>query len=268
MRQDRVFLAHASEDKPEVRELYEKLKRVGFNPWLDEVDLLPGQNWQMEISRVISASKAFLAILSSRSVRKTGYVNIELRLALTAYAQRPPGDIFLIPVKLDDCEIPDLDIPKLGVAIRDLQWVDFWKEGSFERLLRALKAAVGISPQETSTENIDVIDPIRHAIAAGDPELANLQLKRVLLTFAGESALKRGYFETLSEANRVPCRVLKQIEQLFRETPEQLGSLYLFKTHVKHPGEAWAGFGARVWLGHQIGFRLDECEIDSFKARG
>jgi TIR domain len=41
-----IFLAHAKEDKKYVRDLYAKLKGLGFSPWLDEKDLLPGQNWK------------------------------------------------------------------------------------------------------------------------------------------------------------------------------------------------------------------------------
>ena len=40
----RIFLCHASEDKPKVIELYQKLKEAGYHPWLDKYDLLPGQN--------------------------------------------------------------------------------------------------------------------------------------------------------------------------------------------------------------------------------
>jgi hypothetical protein len=39
----RVFLCHASADKPAVRELYEKLTARGIDAWLDEKKLLPGQ---------------------------------------------------------------------------------------------------------------------------------------------------------------------------------------------------------------------------------
>ena len=41
----RIFLCHASEDKAQVREVYHRLRAIGgFAPWLDEEDLLPGQN--------------------------------------------------------------------------------------------------------------------------------------------------------------------------------------------------------------------------------
>jgi len=38
-----IFLCHSSGDKPEVRNLYQRLSNDGFDPWLDEEDLLPGQ---------------------------------------------------------------------------------------------------------------------------------------------------------------------------------------------------------------------------------
>jgi hypothetical protein len=49
----KIFLAHASQDKPQVRKLYADLKKHGFEPWLDEINLVPGQNWKVEIPKVI-----------------------------------------------------------------------------------------------------------------------------------------------------------------------------------------------------------------------
>jgi hypothetical protein len=34
----------------------------------------------------------------------------EFRLALSAFGERPPSSIYLIPVRLDDCDVPDLQI--------------------------------------------------------------------------------------------------------------------------------------------------------------
>lgn len=85
----RIFLAHASEDKPAVRQLYRELKARAFAPWLDVEDLLPGQVWKTEIPKAIRDASLFLACLSSRSVAKVGYVQNEFRLALAAFGQRP-----------------------------------------------------------------------------------------------------------------------------------------------------------------------------------
>ena len=92
----------------------------GLDPWLDEVDLLPGQIWKEEIPKAIRKAKIFLACLSTRSVKKVGYIQNEFRLALSAFGERPPGSIFLIPARLDDCEVPDLQIPDRGLTLRDI----------------------------------------------------------------------------------------------------------------------------------------------------
>ena len=86
--------------------------------------------------QAIRAGRLFLACLSSRSVGKIGYVQNEFRLALSAFGERPPGSIYLIPVRLDDCEVPDLQIPDLGLSLQDIHWVDLWEEGGFDRLVR------------------------------------------------------------------------------------------------------------------------------------
>ena len=49
----KVFLSHAAEDKPAVRETYQRLLLDGFAPWLNEEDLLPGQDWSREIERAV-----------------------------------------------------------------------------------------------------------------------------------------------------------------------------------------------------------------------
>src|SRR4051812_8391244 len=138
-----IFLAHATEDKPQVRKLHRELQAAGFSPWLDEVDLLPGQNWQLEIPRAIKQSAIFIACMSKRSVLKQGYVQKEFRLALNALAERPPSGIYFIPLRLDECELPDLQIPELSINLRQIQWLDYWKPDGPERLLRSIRKEIG-----------------------------------------------------------------------------------------------------------------------------
>jgi two-component system cell cycle response regulator CtrA len=144
-RQRRIFLAHAREDKERVRQLYATLKASGFDPWLDEVDLLPGQNWKAEIERAIRDAGVFLACLSCISVAKEGYVQTEFRTALSVYSERPPGSIYLIPLKLDECEVPDMQIPQRGITMRDIHYVELWEESGTERLTEAIKHGLATS---------------------------------------------------------------------------------------------------------------------------
>jgi hypothetical protein len=78
-----VFLCHAKEDKPTVRELYRQLTAEGWmDVWLDEENLFPGQEWDMEIEKAVEAADVVVVCLSSHSVDKEGYVQKELRFVL------------------------------------------------------------------------------------------------------------------------------------------------------------------------------------------
>ena len=135
-----IFLAHAKEDKEAVVHLYRQLRKRGYHPWLDTEDLLPGQNWRSEISKAIETSQVFIACLSERSVDKEGYVQKELKMALDTYADKPPNSIYLIPVRLDECTVPDLRQEEYGVNLRDLHRVDLFKPNGFERLIKSLES--------------------------------------------------------------------------------------------------------------------------------
>ncbi len=126
----RVFLCHASQDKPAVWRLHRYLKQHGVQPWLDQVDLLPGQNWEVEIPNALAASDVILVCLSKNSVDKEGYVQKEISFALDKALEKPEGAIFVIPVKLEECDIPK----RLG----RYQWVDLSRADGRKRLLMGL----------------------------------------------------------------------------------------------------------------------------------
>jgi hypothetical protein len=130
----RVFLCHSTGDKPAVRALYQQLEEAGFDAWLDEEDLLPGQDWAREIPKAVRAADVVLVCLSRASITKTGYVQKEIGFALDVAEEQPEGTIFLIPVKLEECEVPE--------RLRRWQWVNYFEERGHERLMRALMVRV------------------------------------------------------------------------------------------------------------------------------
>jgi len=147
----KVFLCHAHDDKSKARELYRYLKRRGIQPWLDEEDLLAGQDWRVEIPKAIKASDAIIICLSKNSINKEGYVQAEITFALEKALEIPPGRIFIIPVKFEECGVPD--------NLQRYHWVDLFDEGGYERLMKSLKlrasqlerTTVQISKQEDSS---------------------------------------------------------------------------------------------------------------------
>lgn len=127
-----VFLCHSSKDKPKVRQYYERLKAEKWiNPWLDVEQLLPGMNWDKEIKSAVKSSDVVLVFLSKFSVGKEGYIQKEIKQALDVADEKPDGTIFIIPLRLEDCEVPD--------RLSQWQWLNLYEDESYGRLIKALK---------------------------------------------------------------------------------------------------------------------------------
>src|ERR1044072_5354494 len=132
----KIFLAHAREDARWVRRLYDLLQIIGANPWMASSDILPGSEWETIIRKEIKAASFVIACLSQNSISKRGYVQREFRLALDNCQEVPSAFPFLIPIRLDPCEVPDLQVGTLN--LKELQWVDAFADGSFAALLKSL----------------------------------------------------------------------------------------------------------------------------------
>jgi hypothetical protein len=131
----RVFLAYVDEDAAPVRRLYEALAAKRFDPWFDKTKLLPGQNWPRAIETAIHTSDFFIGCFSTRAVVKRGSFQSELRFALECTRQMPLDEIFFIPVRLEQCDVP-------ASVSKQIQYVDLfpnWDAG-VRRLLAVLSA--------------------------------------------------------------------------------------------------------------------------------
>lgn len=131
----KIFISHSSIDKAMVRDLYERLAKDGYDAWFDEEKLLPGQDWIRETTNAILSADAIIVCLSSRSVSKDGYIQKEIVLSLETALQKQKGDVFILPVRFDDCDVPAL--------IRNWHYVDFFpkprKDLAYDRLRKSLQ---------------------------------------------------------------------------------------------------------------------------------
>jgi hypothetical protein len=126
-----VFLCHSSSDKPIVRELFRRLRLDGLDPWLDEEKLLPGQPWAEQIEEAVRKSDVVVICLSNNAVTREGFVQKEIRQAIDVAEEKPEDTIFLIPLRLEACNVPR--------RLSHLQWVDHFEHLGYERLLNALE---------------------------------------------------------------------------------------------------------------------------------
>ncbi|MCE9645557.1 MAG: toll/interleukin-1 receptor domain-containing protein [Chloroflexi bacterium] len=126
----KAFLCYCHADRDPVHALYSRLQSDGVQVWRDRESLLPGQNWEHEIRKAILGSDVILVCLSKNFGGQTGYRHEELKLALTKADVLPVEDISIIPVRLEECDLPE--------SLQHLHRVDLFKRGGYAELLRAL----------------------------------------------------------------------------------------------------------------------------------
>lgn len=148
------------------------------DPWLDSECLLPGSNWKNAIDESIRKSDFFVAIISNNSVTKRGYVQKELKIALDVLNEIQSNDIFIIPLRLNECEVQES-------SLKSLHYVDLfpsWSDG-----LNKVRRSINFRQKRlANTKNSNFIASIieealsgqlEFAVAYGDIELVEDLLK-------------------------------------------------------------------------------------------
>jgi hypothetical protein len=141
----KIFICHASEDAVVATEMYDRLKEAGYDPWLDKRSLMAGQNWDYEIKKAVKGSEFFVVLLSQNSVGKKGYIQREFKLAMESLEEVPEGQIYLIPVRIDDCLVPS--------QFAAFQWVDLQSTEGHDQVQKAIQFQLSSSARQALTPN-------------------------------------------------------------------------------------------------------------------
>jgi len=114
-----VFISHASEDKDRfVTQFAKKLRDQGIDAWLDDWEMMPGDSLVDKIfNHGIKKSSMFIVVLSRASVQKP-WVNEEINRAFLSRIES--SNYRIIPIIIDDCDVPECLKSTLWVSIRDI----------------------------------------------------------------------------------------------------------------------------------------------------
>jgi len=136
-----VFISYSNDDSVIVDQLQKDLEKFGIKIWRDRDMLFPGSRWKAEIRKAIQSGAFFLACFSKNSEKKSRtYMYEELNLAIEELRMRPKYRAWFIPVKLDECEVPDWDIGG-GERLSDIHYLDLfedWDKG-IQKLVTVMK---------------------------------------------------------------------------------------------------------------------------------
>lgn len=142
-----AFLSYVHEDSDGVDWLQAQLQTAGLEVWRDRDRLWGGDDWKRVLRHAIQDDAlAFVACFSTTAVQKPKAVHREeLLFAIDEGRKLAPGVRWIIPVRFDDCEIPDYDLGG-GRRLTDLHRVDLFGSDQvrqLDRLIQDVDAILG-----------------------------------------------------------------------------------------------------------------------------
>jgi WD40 repeat protein len=178
-----AFISYVREDSDEVDELQHMLEAAGVPVWRDTASLWPGEDWHSKIRDAITRDAlVFIACFSNHgAARRKSYMNEELLLAVDQLRLRQPDDPWLIPVRFDDCPIPDFELGPIR-TLASIHRADLFgsdHDRAAARLIAAVQRLLRRPP-----EGFTVNRPRRNTLRT---EAAKLEEKR---TYAGPQVVK------------------------------------------------------------------------------
>ena len=162
---DHAFVSYVSEDRDRVAAIADALRDYGVTVWLDRRDIAPGADWQSAIRAAIRGGLCFIACFSHASESKgRSFMRQEIAVAIEEMRLRSPRQTWFIPLKLDDCEIPDLPLGP-GISLRDIHYLEM-ADGLHEvaaRLATAVRPALIVAEElrVRAAETDDLVESVR-----------------------------------------------------------------------------------------------------------
>ena len=160
-----LFLSYIREDEEKVENLYQGLLAKGLKPWMDKRDILPGEIWEISIKKAIRNSDFFIACITANSVHKRGVLQKEIREALDVRNEMQDHDIYIIPARLEDCELPE--------NLSQFQCVDLFRNDGWSSLIKAIDIGIGVKERDilSSLENKSLVTDLSNKIGFHLPSL-------------------------------------------------------------------------------------------------
>jgi hypothetical protein len=130
-RKNSAFVLCREADRDNRKKWIAAMKNAGMEV-LSTENLLPGQDWEFEVRKMIEHCDFVFALFDGQSATAEGNFNKFVRVALKEQNALPEGGIKLIPVRLDTD------------AIRsrfEFTWLDVWDPKASEKLKWTLEVA-------------------------------------------------------------------------------------------------------------------------------
>lgn len=171
--QAKIFISHSSIDKPFVHELKNELsKDKSFNFWIDENEILAGDDIQKTISESLKEMDYLLLVISENST-KSPWVNFEVSQFM-GFAENKR----IIPIVLSKGQKFSEPIDNL---IRRLNYLDFSDKKNWQKNITSIKLALskgtGIESQSKEIK-VNFNSTVKNAIIGDNNKITINQTKK------------------------------------------------------------------------------------------
>jgi acyl carrier protein len=126
----RVFISYATEDESFAVRLSNDLQRLGAQTWLAHQSIRPGESWVSAIERGLRGSSHLVVVLTPAATASP-WVQKEIEVAIS---RERSGDMQLIPLRVQPCELP--------LLLQSYEWVSFRRD--YDAGLRRLAEVLGL----------------------------------------------------------------------------------------------------------------------------
>ena len=147
-----AFLSYVKQNEPIVRFLDQILTDYGINVVTNYKNIDGGSNWKRRLKELIEDSGYFVACFSKEfNEREETVLYQELDHAIECAKNLPPNRKWIIPIRINECEIPNIAI-RSQENLTDLQRIDLfpnpmWHVG-VESIVRAIDERLITNPQQ------------------------------------------------------------------------------------------------------------------------
>lgn len=190
-RQFDVFLAHNSQDKPQVRAIANELKRRGIKPWLDEERIRPGSSFQQEIQQAIPLVKTAAIFIGVQGLGPWQVLELE-----SLVQECVTNNIHIIPVLLPGVSA----IPENLRFLRRYRFVSFpWQVNDVEALNLLEWGITGRSYTDiTGRSYTELREPIPKQKISSQGRKSNSRAERNGFVIAGVFFVGLGFLSAFS----------------------------------------------------------------------
>lgn len=196
--QGKVFASYSTADANVVNAICAELRQRGLTIWIDQTEIIPGDDIVERLNRALDETKLFIAFVGSKYFRQGGYTSSEFGAAF--HKARAVDNWRMITVRLSsDIDLPPLVAGRLYVdyttpaetaerIVNAVRQTDTWDSPSF-----AANANRATDPVRRNQVNIkDVGDRDLELIVSSYVEAVPTLLRSPLQKITHETLLPRG----------------------------------------------------------------------------